>query len=237
MPSPATPSQWRAAAAELAGRDGVLAGLHRRHGAPTIGRGVRADRRFAALAESIAYQQLAGRAAATIWSRVVAAVGDPFTPDAVLATPVDALRAAGLSGAKAAALVDLATRSADGTLRLERLGRLTDDEVVAHLTVVRGIGPWTAQMFLLFDLHRLDVWPTGDYGVRAGYARAFGLDDTPTEREMGALGSPFAPFRSVLAWWCWRETDTVTPGADVSAAPPAAPAPATPDPSAPRRRV
>lgn len=213
MPRPATRPAWRAAAEDLAGRDPVLAALHRRHGAPRLGPGAAPSLRFAALAESIAYQQLAGRAAATIWGRVTSAVGEPFTAAAVLATPVDELRGAGLSGAKTAALVDLATKCADGTVRLERLGRLADEQVIEHLTVVRGIGPWTAQMFLLFDLRRLDVWPTGDYGVRAGFARAFGLAELPSERELAALGAPFAPYRSVLAWWCWREVDTFTPGA------------------------
>jgi 3-methyladenine DNA glycosylase/8-oxoguanine DNA glycosylase len=89
---------------------------------------------------------------------------------------------------------------------------MDDAAVIEHLTVVRGIGPWTAQMFLLFDLRRLDVWPTGDYGVRAGFARAFGLPELPSERKLAALGEPFAPYRSVLAWWCWREVDTLTPG-------------------------
>lgn len=204
-------ADWRAAATELAGRDGVMAALHERHGAPSIGRGVRAQDRFEVLARSIAYQQLAGRAAATIWGRVIAAVGDPVTPGSVLATPVEEMRNAGLSGAKTAALVDLATKCAEHSVRLERLGHLDDRAVIDHLTIVRGIGPWTAQMFLLFDLNRLDVWPAGDYGVRAGYARAFGLPEHPTERQMDALGEPYSPYRSVLAWWCWRETDTVTP--------------------------
>ncbi len=212
MPSPATRTAWRAAALDLAERDQVAAALHRRHGVPRIGPGARPADRFAALAASIAYQQLAGRAAATIWGRVTTAVGEPFTPDAVLATAVEDLRGAGLSGAKTAALLDLSEKCADGTVRLDRIGRMQDAAVVEHLTVVRGIGPWTAQMFLLFDLRRLDVWPTGDYGVRAGFARAFGRDTLPTERELGELGAPFAPYRSVLAWWCWREADTVTPG-------------------------
>ena len=212
MPAPATRTAWRAAAADLAARDAITAGLHDRHGVPPIGPGAPPGRRFAVLAESIAYQQLAGRAAATIWGRVTAAVGEPFTPAAVLATPVEDLRAAGLSGAKTAALLDLAAKCADGTVRLDRVARMDDRAVIDHLTVVRGIGPWTAQMFLLFDLRRIDVWPTGDDGVRAGFARAFGLDPMPSERQLVELGEPFAPYRSVLAWWCWRETDTITPG-------------------------
>jgi DNA-3-methyladenine glycosylase II len=134
-------------------------------------------------------------------------VGQPFTPTTVLSAGPDELRAAGLSTAKAAALVDLAEKCDTGVVRLDRIGRLEDREVIDHLTVVRGIGPWTAQMFLMFELRRLDVWPTGDYGVRAGLARALGLDDTPSERRMPQLGEPFSPFRSVMAWWCWRELD------------------------------
>ena len=211
MPAPATRPAWVAAARDLADRHAVLAGMHERHGPPTVGPGPAPGDRFQALASSIAYQQLAGRAAATIWGRVVDTVGAPFTPEAVLAAGPERLRAAGLSGAKTVALLDLATKVHDRTVRLERIARLHDQEVIDHLTVVRGIGPWTAQMFLLFDLRRLDVWPTGDYGVRAGLGRALGLSEPPTEKEMAALGEPYAPYRSVVAWWCWREVDTVTP--------------------------
>jgi 3-methyladenine DNA glycosylase/8-oxoguanine DNA glycosylase len=212
MPPEATRTAWRAAAAELADRHPVLAGLHERHGPPLLPPGPPPARRFEALARSIAYQQLAGSAARAIWARVVDAVGEPVTPEAVLAAGPDRLRAAGLSGAKAAAVTDLAAKVADGTVVLPRITRLGDDEVVEHLTRVRGIGPWTAQMFLLFDLRRLDVWPTGDFGVRAGFRRAFGMAAMPGERELAELGRPFAPYRSVVAWWCWREADTTTPG-------------------------
>jgi DNA-3-methyladenine glycosylase II len=211
MPRAMTGPRWRAAAEELAGRHPVLAGLSARHGPPLLRPGPPAERRFEALARSVAYQQLGGRAAAAIWGRVVAEVGEPFTPEAVLAAGHDRLRTAGLSGSKAACLVDLAVHSLDGAIDWERIHRRGDDEVVSHLTVVRGVGPWTAQMFLLFDLRRPDVWPTGDLGVRAGYARAFGLRELPSPRELGALGAPWAPYRSVVAWWCWRELDTVTP--------------------------
>ena len=211
MPSPATRPAWNAAAARLAERDPVMAALHDRHGAPRLARGPRADARFEALANSIAYQQLNGRAAATIWARVLDVVGTPFTPEAVRSAAADRLRSAGLSASKAAALVDLADKVAGGTVRLDRIGRLDDDEIVEHLTVVRGIGPWTAHMFLLFDLRRLDIWPVGDYGVRAGLAKANGWDVVPGERDMAALGERYAPYRSVVAWWSWRELDTVTP--------------------------
>lgn len=210
MPPQTKRRGWQQAADELAGRDPVLAALRDRHGAPRIGPGPAPSDRFRALCNSVAYQQLAGRAAAAIWARVEATVGEAFTPEAVLEAGFDRLRAAGLSGSKATTLVDLAGHSLDGTIDWQRIHRWPDDEVVSHLTVVRGIGPWTAHMFLLFDLRRPDVWPTGDYGVRAGFAKAFGLGAMPTERELGRLGEPFAPYRSVVAWWCWREVDTET---------------------------
>ena len=105
-------------------------------------------------------------------------------------------------------MLDLADRVATGEIRLERIGRLADEDVIAELTPVWGIGRWTAQMFLMFTLGRLDVWPIGDYGVRAGYAKAWGLAAMPAEKEMEALGAPFAGARSLVAWYCWRATDT-----------------------------
>lgn len=217
-------ARWRDAAAELAARDGVLARMHADHGPPRFRAAPPASRRFEALARAITYQQLHGVAAGRIWARVQEAVTGagtneasgpptplPFSPEVVLGTDPDRLRGAGLSGAKTAAIVDLARHCAQGDLRLERIGRLDDDEVIEALTVVRGIGPWTAQMFLMFDLRRVDVWPTADYGVRAGFAKAYGLTEMPSEREMLALGEPSRPYRSVLAWWCWREMDTATP--------------------------
>ena len=98
-----------------------------------------------------------------------------------------------------------------GDVSLERIGRLADEDVIDHLTQVRGIGRWTAQMFLIFNLRRLDVWPTGDYGVRAGYARAFGLAAMPDAKELEPLGDELRPYRSLAAWYCWRAADTVTP--------------------------
>jgi DNA-3-methyladenine glycosylase II len=137
---------------------------------------------------------------------VLAAVGDPFTPQGFLTTPRDTLRAAGLSGAKTAALLDLSAHVADGRLDLMHLGRLRDDAVVDALTVVRGIGPWTAHMFTMFALHRLDVWPVGDLGVRAGFALAFGLP-IPHAAALEPLGEPYRPYRSVVAWYCWHSLD------------------------------
>jgi len=204
------------AAAALAARDPVLAALVDRYGPPRFGNRTKAGARFAVLARSICYQQLAGRAASTIHGRFVDAVGGEVTPAAVLATPPERLRAAGLSAAKAAAITDLAVKVSDGTVSLERIGRLSDDDVVAHLTEVRGIGRWTAQMFLLGTLGRLDVWPVGDYGVRAGFASAWGLPEIPAPAVLLDRGDAFRPYRSVVAWYCWRVVDDRTPAAGTS---------------------
>ncbi|MGB6059483.1 MAG: hypothetical protein WBF71_14590 [Microthrixaceae bacterium] len=196
------------AAEKLAADHEVAATLLERHGAPVLAAGARGKDRFEALASSIAYQQLAGRAAAAIWGRVKECVGEEFTPTAVLERGPELLRACGLSNAKVASLLDLAEKSSDGSIELTQIHKLDDTDVIEHLTLVRGIGPWTAQMFLLFELERPDVWPTGDLGVRAGFARAFGLDEVPTQKQLEPLGDPFSPYRSTMAWWCWREADT-----------------------------
>jgi DNA-3-methyladenine glycosylase II len=193
--------------ADLAGRDPVLAALIERYGPYRLPSAPRADRRFAALVQSITYQQLAGRAAEAIHGRLVAALGGDVTPTAVLALSEDELRACGLSGAKAASVRDLALKVDSGQVALERIGRMTDEDVVEHLIRVRGIGRWTAEMFLMFSLRRLDVWPVGDYGVRAGYAAAWGLAELPTPRGLEELGEPFRPYRSVVAWYCWRAVE------------------------------
>jgi 3-methyladenine DNA glycosylase/8-oxoguanine DNA glycosylase len=193
--------------AKLAERDRVLASLVERHGPPPRRRPAPSSQRFAALAEIIVYQQLAGKAAATIHGRFEQAMGGPVTPDLVLAASPELLTSTGLSRAKAASIRDLAEKVVTGEIVLERIGRLSDDEVIEHLTRVRGIGPWTAQMFLLDTLGRLDVWPTGDYGVRAGFAAAWGLSEIPSSQELMALGQPFSPYRSLVAWYCWRVLD------------------------------
>jgi DNA-3-methyladenine glycosylase II len=200
--SPRPPAYARAAE-ELAGRDPVVARLVAAVGPPRL----RAPQQthFAALVRSVLYQQLAGAAAAAIHGRLVEALGGHVEPEALLALPPEALRSAGLSANKAASLRDLAAKVLDGTVVLDPRGlaREGDDEVVARLTKVRGIGPWTAQMFLLFQLRRPDVWPASDLGVRRGYGLAWGVP-MPTERQLEPLGDAFRPYRSVAAWYCWR---------------------------------
>jgi DNA-3-methyladenine glycosylase II len=195
-----------AASAELAKRDRVIRKLAAQHGACRIPRST--DDHFSALAESIVYQQLAGAAAAAIWGRTRALFDGGFTPEAVLAIREKRLRGAGLSPAKAASIRDLAAKVVDGTVPLDSISRLRDDALIERLVVVRGIGRWTAEMFLLFQLRRIDVWPVDDYGVRKGYARAYGLDELPKPKELMALGERFRPYRSVAAWYCWRAVDT-----------------------------
>src|SRR6266498_5168285 len=167
-------------------------------------------RPFDALAESIAYQQLNGKAAAAIWNRVRALYPQRkrLDPAKVLATPDDALRSAGLSRAKIAAIKDLAAKTIDGTVPSgHALLRMSDDEIVARLTTVRGIGRWTVEMLLLFDLGRPDVWPVDDYGVRKGFAKTFGRRKLPTPKQLIKSGEKWRPYRSVAAWFFWRALD------------------------------
>ena len=167
-------------------------------------------RPFDALAESIAYQQLNGKAAATIWSRVRALYPPRkyLDPKVVLTTPDAQLRAAGLSRSKIAALKDLAAKTIDGTVPSARtLNRMSDDEIIARLITVRGIGRWTVEMLLLFDLGRPDVWPVDDYGVRKGFAKTFGRRKLPTPKQLRRIGEKWRPYRSVAAWYFWRALD------------------------------
>lgn len=168
---------------------------------------------YAALVRSIVYQQLTGKAAATILGRVCALHGSDAipTPEQVLATRDARLRSAGLSTAKTAALKDLARRTVDGEIPSYRsLVRLTDDAIVERLTQVRGIGRWSVEMLLIFRLGRPDVWPVGDYAVRKSYSQLHGLADMPTPRALEALGEPYRPYRSAAAWYLWRALDTQT---------------------------
>lgn len=167
-------------------------------------------RPFDALAESIVYQQLHGKAAAAIWSRVRALYPKRkrLDPAKVLATPNKRLRAAGLSRAKIAAIKDLAAKTMDGTVPSGRvLLKMSDDEIIASLTQVRGIGRWTVEMLLLFDLGRPDVWPVDDYGVRKGFAKTFSRRKLPTPKQLLKFGEKWRPHRSVAAWYFWRALD------------------------------
>ncbi|HUE67276.1 MAG TPA: hypothetical protein VMP38_03765 [Candidatus Acidoferrum sp.] len=166
---------------------------------------------FAALVRSIMYQQLAGAAATAIHGRFLKLFADGLSPTGVLALKPGAMRSAGVSGPKEAAITDLARKVADGTVPLGDVDKLPDDEVKTRLITVRGIGPWTAEMFLIFQLRRLDVWPVEDYGVRKGWTVTHRKRELITPRALQAEGEIFRPYRSIAAWYCWRAVETVVP--------------------------
>jgi len=197
---------YTAATAILAERDPVMRRLVAEAGPARVRPPT--DSHFGALVRAIVYQQLAGRAAAAIHGRLIAALDGQVEPVTLLSLPDETLRSVGLSGAKAASLRDLAAKVLDGTVVLDPAGlrRESDADVVARLTSVRGIGKWSAEMFLMFQLRRLDVWPTGDLGVRKGFGLAWGIP-MPTAKQLDPLGDPFRPYRSVVAWYCWRAAE------------------------------
>jgi DNA-3-methyladenine glycosylase II len=159
---------------------------------------------LASLARAIVFQQLATRAASAIHGRFVDAIGGAVTPAAILATSAESLRASGLSTAKTRSLLDLAEKVADRSVPLDDLAPLSDDEIVARLTTVRGIGRWTAEMFLLFELRRPDVWPVDDLGVRHGWRLIHEEDALLPPKALFAAGEPFRPYRSALALLCYH---------------------------------
>ena len=166
---------------------------------------------FAALVRSIAYQQLTGKAAATIHGRVLTLYHPRRhpRPEDVLGTADERLRGAGLSRAKILAVKDLAAKTLDGTVpTLARLKRLDDEEIVERLSSVRGVGRWTVEMLLIFRLGRPDVWPVTDYGVRKGYARIFSRGRLPSPKLLERRGEQWRPYRSAAAWYLWRAVDT-----------------------------
>jgi DNA-3-methyladenine glycosylase II len=192
----------RAAIDEVASRDPVLAELVARVG-PIRHRPRDPDGPFGALVRAIVFQQLAGKAAQAIHGRLRATVGDAMTPEALDAASDAALRAAGLSANKLASLRDLSAKVQDGTVVLTRTSRRSDDDLIAGLVAVRGIGRWTAEMYLMFQLRRLDVWPVDDLGIRQGYGLAWKLDPAPTAKQLEPLGDRFMPYRSIVARYCW----------------------------------
>jgi DNA-3-methyladenine glycosylase II len=175
---------------------------------------------LASLARAIVFQQLAGAAARAIHRRFVEAIGGSVTAPAILATDPERLRAAGLSAAKTASLIDLAAKVEDGTVPLTGLAALDDDAIVERLVTVRGIGRWTAEMFLLFELERPDVWPVDDLGVRHGWQLIHGDAELLKPKALQAEGERFRPHRSVVALFCWHavhvERGQVAPAVEAS---------------------
>ena len=211
--SPEAGNDFQAAAAILAGRDPVLRRLIAETGPVELR--PPSESHLASLVRAIVYQQLAGAAAAAIHGRLLAALGGEVTAEGLAALTPEETRAAGLSAAKTASLHDLASKVLDGTVELDpaQIWDESNDEVVARLSTVRGIGKWTSEMFLIFQLRRLDVWPTGDLGVRKGYGLAWGIP-TPTAKQLDPLGEPYRPYRTVLAWYCWRAAELYAGAAD-----------------------
>jgi DNA-3-methyladenine glycosylase II len=200
---------------EVAARDPVVRHLVDLAG-PITYRPRNPDGPFGALVRSIVFQQLAGAAAHAIHTRVRATVRGDLTPRKLAKVPDDTLRGAGLSANKLASLRDLTAKVLDGTVVLDGHARRSDDAIVDGLVQVRGIGCWTAEMFLMFELRRLDVWPVDDLGVRQGYGFAWGIDPPPTPKQLEPLGERFRPYRSVVARYCWEAVALFRGGTDPS---------------------
>ena len=165
---------------------------------------------FSSLAEAIVYQQLNGKAAVTIFQRFARLAGEPITPEGILKLSDEQLRSVGLSKQKSAYLKDLAARTATGLLDFSKLPDLSDEEVIRHLTQVKGIGVWTAHMFLIFSLRRPNVLPTGDYGVQMAVKKHYRKRKLPKPLEMEKIARAWEPYRSIACWYMWRSLDIKT---------------------------
>ena len=165
---------------------------------------------FHSLAESILYQQLNSKAAVVIFGRFTNAAGDPVTPEGILKLSDAQMRAIGLSKQKTAYLRDLAQKTKDGLLNFERLADMSNEEVIEHLTQVKGIGVWTAHMFLMFTLKRPDILPTGDYGIQAAMKKHYRKRKWPKPKDMEKIAKSWVPYRSVACWYLWRSLDIKT---------------------------
>ena len=169
------------------------------------------DADFHSLTRSIVFQQLNGKAAGAIFDRLAVAAGaNPLTPESILQVPLPDLRAVGLSGQKASYVRDLAERTRAGQVDFAQLPSLDDDSVIAHLTQVKGVGVWTAHMFLMFSLRRPDILPTGDYGIQAAIKKYYKKRKWPKPAVMEKIAKPWVPYRSVACWYLWRGLDIKT---------------------------
>ena len=197
----------RKAVLHLRESDPVLAAIIERIGPCKIEFG---EPTFHTLAESILYQQLNGKAAATIFGRFTALAGDPLTPQGILKLTDTQMREVGLSRQKTSYLRDLAAKTNAGLLEFERLAEMTEEDVIAHLTQVKGVGVWTAHMFLMFTLQRPDILPTGDYGVQAAIKKHYKKRKWPKPDVMHKIAKPWVPYRSIACWYLWRSLDVKT---------------------------
>ncbi len=165
---------------------------------------------FHSLAESIVYQQLNGKAAATIFNRFAALAGDPVTPKGIAKLTAEQMRSVGLSKQKSSYLRDMAERAIRGELDFTRLPEMTDEEVIKHLTQVKGVGVWTAHMFLMFTLKRPNVLPTGDFGIQMAMKKNYNKRKMPKPVHMEKIAKPWEPYRSIACWYLWRSLDIKT---------------------------
>lgn len=194
----------RAAILHLKRADPVLAQIIKSVGTYNL---VTRQPTFETLARSIVYQQISGKAAASILAKLKSAVGPRFTAAALLRLSTEELRACGLSTQKMTYLRDLAEKVASRQVSFRKLRNLSDEEVIEHLTQVKGIGVWTVQMFLMFALERPNVFPTADLGVRNAIRRAYNLSDTPTAADLLRISACWHPYCSVATWYLWRSLD------------------------------
>ena len=192
-------------AAFIAQRDRAFKPIIALAGPPPLRRrAASVENRFPSLVRSITHQLLATSAATTIHARVVEACGGVVNVHTIIATGPERLHEAGLNRTKAQAMVDLAHEVRERRVDLARHGRMSDDEIVRDVASVRGIGPWTAQMYLISTMSRPDVWPIGDYGVRVGWSLLHGLDETISEKDLLVAGERFDGARTSVAWYCWE---------------------------------
>ena len=203
---PVTPEDYIRARRLLQRRDPVLAAVIKKHGACGLAAAQRADH-FSALVRAITGQQLSTKAAATIYGRLVGLMPQGVTPEAIARLSDDQMRASGMSRQKIAYFRDLSGKALSGVVRLDLLDSMTDEEVIAALTQVKGIGRWSAEMFLMFRLHRPDVLPVDDLGIVNAVKNVYGLRKRPTADRIRKIGEAWRPYRSVASWYLWRSLD------------------------------
>ena len=200
-----TSAAMRKITREISSRDKKIAKVIEAHPLCTLGRNEKPVTHFEALVESVISQQLAVKAADTIFSRVKTLAGGRIIPTRIAAITEADMRAAGVSGAKFKTIQGLADAAVTKRIQINKLHEIDDDQLIFdQLTGLWGIGPWTVDMFMMFQLGRLDIWPTGDLGVRRGWEKIYGLKEEITPAELAKKGSKFSPYRSVVAWYCWR---------------------------------
>ena len=203
--TPITESKMKKIAAELSATDKKLAKVIAAHPLCTIGRNPKPVTHFQSLVESVISQQLAVKAADTIFLRVKKAAGGRIIPSRIAALTETQMREAGVSGAKFKTIQGLALASLNRDIDINKLHEIeSDEEIFNKLTGLWGIGPWTVDMFMMFQLGRLDIWPTGDLGVRRGWEKIYALPEEITPKALALKGEKFRPYRSVVAWYCWR---------------------------------